>query len=144
MKRKLIVLSVTIIVLLTVWIAYTQLLAPTKILVVNAADAQQADFILNNDSRHIRIDCIETEDLKDADGYDAIVLYGRNLYLNEEQTAMLTKAGDKGTVVFTKNARPSNPQLFLNISDQQREILKQYFSTATARIYVTDCAFYAI
>ena len=74
MKRKLIVLSVTIIVLLTVWIAYTQLLAPTKILVVNAADAQQADFILNNDSRHIRIDCIETEDLKDADGYDAIVL----------------------------------------------------------------------
>ena len=127
MKKKLIVLFAVIIVLLAMWIAYMLLLAPTKILVVNAADAQQADFILNNDSRHIHIDCIETENLIDVGGYDAIVLYGRNLYLNEEQSAMLTKAGERGTVVFTKNARPSNPQLFLNISEQQRDTLKQYF-----------------
>ena len=52
MKKKLIVLFAVIIVLLAMWIAYMLLLAPTKILVVNAADAQQADFILNNDSRH--------------------------------------------------------------------------------------------
>ena len=110
-----------------VWIAYSLLFAPTRILVVNAADAQQADFILNNDSRYIHIDCIETENLKKVDSYDAIVLYGRNLYLNEEQNAMLMKAGERGTVVFTKNARASNPQIFLNISEQQRDTLKQYF-----------------
>ena len=61
-----------------VWIAYSLLFAPTRILVVNAADAQQADFILNNDSRHIHIDCIETENLKKVDSYDAIILYGKN------------------------------------------------------------------
>ena len=127
MKRNIGLLCVALMAIFVVWAVYTWWFSPTRILVVNAADAQQADFILNNDSRHIHIECTETEGLQDVGSYDAIILYGRNLYLNDEQTAMLQKAGNKGTVVFTKNARPSNPQISLNISEAQQDTLKQYF-----------------
>ena len=65
MKKRLFLLwtVAVLMVALFLFLAYRLWLAPTRILVVNALPSQQADLVLNNDSRHIKVTCIDTEDL---------------------------------------------------------------------------------
>ncbi|MBQ1709145.1 MAG: hypothetical protein II026_08790, partial [Bacteroidales bacterium] len=63
-----------------VWLVF---LRPTRILVVNATLAQQADVALNNDSQKIRLrfadaDVVAT-DGKPLRGTDAVVIFSRGL-----------------------------------------------------------------
>lgn len=129
MKRKRIIWAGLIgaLILGCAFFIWHRYMSPTRVLVVNATDVQQADFILNNDSRHISIDCTDPDGVGNASRYDAVILYGRNLYLSEEQIGQLEKAGNRGTLVFTKNAREQNSIITQNISDNQNDTLKQYF-----------------
>ena len=102
-------------------------LRPTRILIVNALKAQQADFVLNNDSRHIHVDCLDTEEVGDMGGYDAIVLYGRRLFLSEEQLQELKRVAAKGTPVFTKTLKSSSFTINENLSKEQVAKLQAYF-----------------
>ena len=52
---------------------YRHYMMPTRILIVNALKAQQADFTLNNDSRHIDVTCIDADEMQQIDDYDAII-----------------------------------------------------------------------
>ena len=65
-----------------VWVVF---LRPTRILVVNATLAQQADVALNNDSRRIRLKFADAAQLaadgKPLRGTDAVVIFSRGLYL---------------------------------------------------------------
>jgi len=71
-KSIFIFLGLLFVVLLAGYLSYRHWLAPTRILVVNALPAQQADIVLSNDSRHIVVDCVTAEQLAQLDGYDAI------------------------------------------------------------------------
>ena len=59
------------------YITYRHYMAPTRILVVNALETQQADFVLNNDSRHIDVSCVDADQMERLDRYDAIIIYAR-------------------------------------------------------------------
>ena len=106
---------------------YRQFMAPTQILVVNALEAQQADFVLNNDSRHIRISCTDADQMGSLDGYDAIVIYARRLFLTDEQTAEVKRVAAKGTPVFTKTLRSSDFVENHNLTAGQADTLALYF-----------------
>ncbi len=107
--------------------AYNHWLRPTRILVVNALDDQQADIVLSNDSRHIVVDCVTAEQLAQPDGYDAIVIYARRLFLTDEQVAMVQQAARLGVPVFTKTLRSNDFVENHNLSEQQTAMLQEYF-----------------
>ena len=114
---------------------YRQFMAPTRILVVNALEAQQADFVLNNDSRHIDVDCVDADEMERLDGYDAIIFYARRIFLTDEQMAEVQRVASRGVPVFTKTLRSSDFVENHNLSDAQIDTLKQYFENDNRQNY---------
>ncbi len=136
MMRRILTLSI-IFLLLAVggYVVYRQFMAPTRILVVNALEAQQADFVLNNDSRHIDVDCVDADQMTSLDGYDAIIFYARRIFLTDEQVAEVQRVASRGVPVFTKTLRTSDFVENHNLTDAQIDTLKQYFENDNRQNY---------
>lgn len=126
-KKALISLLAALLFLVLAVAVWRWFVRPTHILVVNALKAQQADFVLNNDSRHIRVDCIDTEQMESLDGYDAVVLYGRRLFLSEEQMGELRRVAKKGVLIFTKTLKSSQFTIYENLTKEEADQLQAYF-----------------
>lgn len=126
-RRILAVVGVLVIVVIGAYAVYCHYLAPTRILVVNALKAQQADITLNNDSRHIQVECVEAEEMGSLEGYDAIIVYARRIFLTDEQMAEVKRVAEKGVPIFTKTLRTSDFVENHNLDEQQIATLQQYF-----------------
>lgn len=136
MMRRILTLSI-IFLLLAVggYAVYRQFMAPTRILVVNALEAQQADFVLNNDSRHISVSCVDADQMTSLDGYDAIIFYARRIFLTDEQMAEVQRVAGRGVPIFTKTLRSSDFVENHNLTDTQIDTLKQYFENDNRQNY---------
>ncbi len=136
MMRRILSLSI-IFLLLAVggYVVYRQFMAPTRILVVNALEAQQADFVLNNDSRHISVSCVDADQMTSLDGYDAIIFYARRIFLTDEQMAEVQRVAGRGVPIFTKTLRTSDFVENHNLTDAQIDTLKQYFENDNRQNY---------
>lgn len=110
-------------------------LRPTKILVVNPLPAQAAEMALNNDSRRIRVVCRPMEEAGRFERYDAVVLYGRGLYLDSLQLRSLEKAAGKGVPVFTNAVRNAGLSIDRNLDSLQIRTLRAYFSNPCGSNY---------
>ncbi len=118
-------IAMALIAILMVW---HSLLRPTKILVVNPLPAQKAEIILNNDSRLISVTCTTMEEARDFSKYDAVLMYGRGLYLDSIQMADLEKAAHNGVPVFTNSLRNFNFVVNHNLDSIQSATLQTYFA----------------
>lgn len=134
-KRTLIIFGVLIIIGACLYGIYALWLRPTSILVVNALPAQAADIVLNNDCRNIKITCKSMEEAGDFDKYDAVLMYGRGLYLDSLQMASLEKAAAKGVPVFTNTLRNFSFVVTHNLDSIQNHQLQKYFSNQCGRNY---------
>lgn len=126
--RIYILLCAVLLVACGVYIAYCVWLKPTAILVVNPLPAQEAEIGLNNDSHHIKVTCVAMEDAADFEKYDAVLMYGRGLFLDSLQMHSLEKAAKKGVPVFTNTLRNFSFVVIHNLDSLQSGILKGYFS----------------
>jgi cobaltochelatase CobN len=134
-KKYISLLCILLVMALGGYAAYCHWLKPTRILIVNALKAQQADFTLNNDSRHIEVECVETDDMHSLDGYDAIIIYARRIFLTDEQMAEVNRVADKGVPIFTKSLRTSDFVEDHNLSAEQVETLQHYFDNENRQNY---------
>ena len=116
------ILAVVICLGILGYMGYRYWLSPTRILVVNTLKTQEADFILSNDSRHIKVECVEAEKMGHLDDYDAVILFARRLYLNEEQQKEVERAAERGIPVFTKTVKSSSVAIYKNLSDAYRDM----------------------
>ena len=135
MKRTFSLLASLALLAVGGYAVYRHFMAPTRILVVNALEAQQADFVLNNDSRHIDVSCVDAEQMERLDGYDAIIFYARRIFLTDEQMAEVQRVASRGVPVFTKTLRTSDFVENHNLTDAQIDILKQYFENDNRQNY---------
>lgn len=126
-KRLIVVGLVAALLLIMGVVGYRHWLMPTRILVVNALEAQQADIVLSNDSRRISIDCVEADDMRSLSGYDAIIIYARRIFLTDEQVSEVKRVAAKGVPVFTKTLRSNDFVENHNLTDEQVATLQQYF-----------------
>lgn len=108
--------------------AYAVFFAPTKILVVNALPAQQAELVLGNESSRISVDCVAADAAADFSHYDAVVMFGRGLYLDSLQLQQLHMAADKGIPVFTKTSKNFTFGETHNLTPEQADTLSAYFN----------------
>lgn len=114
---------------------YTHLFSPTRILIVNPLPAQASDIVLNNDSRHIQITCLPTEEVISFDGYDAVVFFGRRLHLSDKQMEAIERYAKKGVLFFTNSIRNFNVVVNHNITSEQQSLLLSYFGNTSRQNY---------
>ncbi|WP_300698688.1 cobaltochelatase subunit CobN [Bacteroides sp.] len=135
-KRRLgLLLGSAVLVIAAYFATYRYWLAPTRILIVNPLPAQAADIALNNDSKHIEVTCIKMEEVKDLSGYDAIMMYGRGLFLDETQIAEMERVAAQGVPIFTNALRNFNFIANYNITPEQQATLQTYFQNACKKNY---------
>ena len=116
-------------------VAYRHFMAPTRILVVNALKAQQADIVLSNDHPQIKVDCVEAEEMGSLAGYDAVIIYARRLFLTPEQEAEVKRVAEKGVPVYTKTLRSNDFVENHNLSEEQIATLQEYFDNENRQNY---------
>lgn len=128
MKQRLLLVGCLAVALLAGgYAAYRHWISPTRILVVNALQTQQADMVISNDSRHISVDCVDADEIKSLEGYDAIIIYARRIFLTDEQTAEVKRVADKGIPVFTKTLRSNDFVENHHLTAGQTDTLRAYF-----------------
>ena len=137
MKKKTGIVWVVCLILSLIagYLGWRHWLSPTRILIVNPLPSQAADIALNNDCADIQVTCIPMEELADVSGYDAVMMYGRGLFLNDSQVAELEKAASKGTPIFTNSLRNFNFIINHNVSTEQQEVLAKYFQNTCRQNY---------
>ena len=109
------------------YLAHRHFMAPTRIIVVNALKAQQADIVLSNDHPQIKVDCVEADEMGSLEDYDAVVIYARRLFLTPEQEAEVKRVAEKGIPIYTKTLRSNDFVENHNLSEQQIATLQEYF-----------------
>lgn len=114
---------------------YRHYMMPTRILIVNALKAQQADFTLNNDSRHIDVTCIDADEMQQIDDYDAIIIFARRIFLTEEQVEAVRQAAERGIPIFTKTLRTNDFVENHNLTPGQVDTLQQYLNNENRQNY---------
>ena len=134
-RKWLLWVAVSIILGMAGYAAWHHWMSPTRILVVNALEAQQADFVLNNDSRHIKVTCMEADEMHDIDDFDAIIVYARRIFLSDGQMAEIEQAARKGIPIFTKTLRSSDFVENRNLTDGQIATLQRYFNNDNRQNY---------
>ncbi len=115
---------------------YRQWFAPTKILIVNPLPAQAADILLNNDSRGIDVVCVGMEEAHDFSDYDAVLMYGRGLFLDSIQMREIDEAAAEGVKIYTNTLRNFSFVVNRNLDSLQIETLHKYFRNPCKSNYV--------
>ena len=127
-RRKILaVVGVLVILAMVGIVAYRHFMAPTRIIVVNALKAQQADLVLSNDHPQIKVECVEAEEMKSLKDYDAVIIYARRLFLTPEQEAEVKRVAEKGVPVYTKTLRSNDFVESHNLNEEQIDTLQEYF-----------------
>ena len=135
-RRRILVIVGFLVLLAVVGIAvYRHFMAPTRIIVVNALKAQQADIVLSNDHPQIKVDCVEAEEMGSLAGYDAVIIYARRLFLTPEQEAEVKRVAEKGIPVYTKTLRSNDFVENHNLSKEQIATLQEYFDNENRQNY---------
>ena len=134
-RRILVIVGVLVILAVAGIVAYRHFMAPTRILVVNALKAQQADIVLSNDHPQIKVDCVEAEEMGSLAGYDAVIIYARRLFLTPEQEAEVKRVAEKGVPVYTKTLRSNDFVENHNLSEEQIATLQEYFDNENRQNY---------
>ena len=83
------------------YLLYQVFVAPTRIALINFPAYQVSNIALSSDTRWIKVDEIPAGQSSGLGKYDAILLFGPGLRLNEEQSEAIEKVGKKGTAVYT-------------------------------------------
>ena len=137
MKQRQILAIVTAVVIIAAGIiCYKTWFAPTRVLVVNPLPAQAAEIVLNNDSRNIKVTCVSMEEAGDFSKYDAVLMYGRGLFLDSIQMREVEKAAERGVTFFTNSIRNFSFVVNHNIDSIQATTLQDYFSNPCKANYV--------
>lgn len=134
-KKYIILIGITIFLAAILYAGYVSFFRPASILVVNALPAQAAEMVLNNDCSDIKITCETMEEAGEFEKYDAVLMYGRGLFLDSLQMASLEKAAAKGIPVFTNSLRNFSFVVNYNLDSLQCTTLQKYFSNQCGRNY---------
>lgn len=110
--------------------------SPTRILVVNPLPAQAAEMLLNDDSRLVDVECVKMEEASNFSDYDAVLMYGRGLYLDSLQMKSLEKAAGEGVKIYTNALRNFSFVVNHNLDSEETETLNGYFRNPCRDNYV--------
>lgn len=98
-----------------------------RILVVNPLPAQAVEIMKNSAGSGIEVECVVMDKARDFEEYDAVLMYGRGLYLDSLQMAGMERAAARGVKIFTSTLRNFSMDVTRNITPAQADTLQLYF-----------------
>lgn len=109
------------------YVVWSVWFAPTRVLVVNALPAQEAELRLAVDGNsEISLTAVATEDAGGFSDYDAVLLYGRGLYVDSVMRLELDEAAKKGVIVHTNTLRRSSVKIVHNLDSIRQNTIDTY------------------
>lgn len=132
-RTKLLLLSLSVIAVMAIagTAVYFHFFAPTRILLVNPLPAQSAEMRFCEPGDSIKLTCVAMEDASGFCSYDAVLMYGRGLFLDSLQMKDLRQAADKGVKIFTNSLRNFSFIENHNLTPGQTDTLDLYFKNHT-------------
>lgn len=104
--------------------------SPTKIALVNFPNFQTAAIATSSPHDFIKIREVSQDDFHRLKRYDAVLIFGMGIQIDEAQRNQIQKVADKGIPVFTFNA--TNPANNINNQDSlNRETIGSYMRYGT-------------
>ena len=135
-KRNILFLALGIIVVAAgLVLAYDRWFRPTRILIVNAPEQQAAAIGLCGESGNVDLTFKSKEEAGRFGSYDAIIMFGRGLFMSESQIGDLEKAAGKGIPVFSQQLRQSALVVNRNLSEEQRQTFQDYIGNGCMANY---------
>lgn len=135
-KRTIFIIASCILVAVVAYLVFCHWFRPTRILIVNPLPAQVAEITLNNGSRNIKVRCTGMEDAHDFSAYDAVLMYGRGLFLDSIQMEEIDKAASEGVMIYTNALRNFSFVVNHNLDSIQIETLGKYFRNPCKANYI--------
>lgn len=115
MKRKIHLLAIAIILAVGLWFAWQRYAAPTRVALVNFPNFQTAAIATSSPSGFIRITDVPLDQLNRLNRFDAVLVFGMGIRIDEAQRDQLQRVADGGTPIFTFSA--TNPANSINNQD---------------------------
>ncbi len=116
------------------WGGYRLFFSPTRIALINFPAGQFSNFVLSNNTRHIRIDRISEDAKTSLRGYDAIFLFGPGMRLGNELNTRVQQAIDRGTAVYSFVFTTARVNCH-NMDSTVRNQLDLYYQNRSTRNY---------
>ncbi len=101
MKRKLLLGTIPVLVILLIWFAWSQFASPTKVALVNFPRHQVARMSKSLDNDFIKLDMLEIDDFDKLGKYDVIAVFAMGIRMTDEHRAVLEKLKDKNVPIFS-------------------------------------------
>ena len=108
--------------------------ATTRIALVNFPGYQSSGMILSNDSRHIRYDELEQDEIDRFDDYDCVLAFGMGLRWNDEQREQIKRLGEKGLPIKVVYATTKENELS-NLETAQDQRISEYLDNGNKKNY---------
>ena len=108
--------------------------ATTRIALVNFPGYQSSGMILSNDSRHIRYDELEQEEIDKFDDYDCVLVFGMGLKWTDEQRNQIKQLGDKGLPIKVVYATTKENEL-TNLETGKDQRISEYLDNGNKKNY---------
>jgi cobaltochelatase CobN len=122
-KHIIFTLILSVSVALGIW-GWHKFSSPTKIALVNFPNFQTAAIATSSPHRFIRVQEVSLDELQRLNRFDAILIFGMGIRMDEAQRQQIQKIADRGKPVFTFNA--TNPA---NDIHNQDSLVRQTVST---------------
>ena len=108
--------------------------ATTRIALVNFPGYQSSGMILSNDSRHIRYDELEQDEIDRFDDYDCVLAFGMGLRWNDEQREQIKRLGEKGLPIKVVYATTKENELS-SLETAQDQRISEYLDNGNKKNY---------
>lgn len=134
MKKKIIIASISLVVIVLLVLIYNRWCSSTRIAFVNYQAIELARISRANDNGMIKIENLSVEDIDDISKYDMVFVQAMGLKLTGEQREILMKAIKKGTpLLSTMITTPEND--FTTINTANADTLRLYLANGGRKNY---------
>lgn len=123
--------SILIVGLACGYIAYNEIVAPTKIALISFPDFIIERMQQSNSNDWIQLDKISLENLSVIDTYPLVLVHGPGVRMNRKQQEIIRKAADNGTKVYVNNI-DSN---LTNLEGKELDYITDLIKNRTAENY---------
>lgn len=127
MKRKLILGTIPIAVILLLWLAWTAFVSTTKVALVNFPKYQVARMSKSLDNGFIQLDQLSIDDFDKLSRYDAIAIFAMGIRMTDEHRAVLEKLKAKQVPIFSTAATDPENKIS-NLDSIQEKRVSDYLS----------------
>jgi len=133
-KRIILIAIITVLVIITGWIAWNKLASTTRIALVNFQQFQTTSLVKSNSDDFIKYEEVPVNELDKLKNYDFVLGFGMGLNISAEQREIIQKTADKGTPVYIYTA--TNPENNIcNLDSLQQEDISSYLRSGNKKNY---------